>query len=317
MLYIIIVSILLFILLAIFITSLICFYKVFYFPDRKQLSEDEFELPEGDIYEVYREKIIGWVREVRMLPCENVAIKSFDGLTLCGKYYECQAGAPIEIMFHGYQGSSERDMGGGVFRAFALTHNVLLVDHRASGTSDGNIITFGINEKKDCLDWIDFVRSRFGDDTRIILTGISMGASTVIMAAGDKRAENVWYVLADCPYSSAKEIIKKVVSDMGLSAGILYPFIRLGALIFGRFDLEEDSPIEAVKRVSAPIIFYHGEADDFVPCDMSRSLYAACPTKKKLVTVPEAGHGISVLKDKERYIDELKEFEENVKKVTA
>ncbi|MBQ3527105.1 MAG: hypothetical protein IJA52_00920 [Clostridia bacterium] len=310
--YIIAAGILLFIILLVLITSLICFFRVFYSPERKILGDDEYDIPEGEIYEVYRDKMVRWIKEVRAMPHEDVSITSFDGLTLRGKYYECKKGAPVEIMFHGYQGNSERDMGGGVFRSFALEHNVLVVDHRASGRSDGHVISFGINEKRDCLLWVDFAVSRFGRDVQIILTGISMGAATVVMAAGDKNLRNVIYVLADCPYSSARRIIKKVVKEMGLPPKLIYPFIRLGAWLFGHFRLEEDSPIEAVKRARVPIIFFHGENDDFVPCEMSRELYDACPTKKMLVTVPEAGHGLCVLIDRDGYVSALRRFEETI-----
>ena len=310
--FIIVGSVLAVIILLVLITSLICFFRVFYSPERRILGEGEYEIPEGEIYEVYRDQMIGWIKEVRAMPSEDVSITSFDGLTLRGKYYEFKKGAPVEIMFHGYQGNSERDMGGGVFRSFALCHNVLVVDHRASGRSDGHVISFGINEKKDCLSWVDFAVSRFGEDVQIILTGISMGAATVVMAAGDEKLRNVIYVLADCPYSSARRIIKKVVKEMKLPPDIIYPFIKLGALIFGHFRLEEDSPIEAVKRAKVPIIFFHGETDDFVPCDMSRELYEACPTKKMLVTVPDAGHGLCVLIDREGYVSALKDFENSI-----
>ena len=310
--FIIVGSVLAVIILLVLITSLICFFRVFYSPERRILGEDEYEIPEGEIYEVYRDQMVGWIKEVRAMPSEDVSITSFDGLTLRGKYYECKKGAPVEIMFHGYQGNSERDMGGGVFRSFALCHNVLVVDHRASGRSDGHVISFGINEKKDCLSWVDFAISRFGEDVQIILTGISMGAATVVMAAGDEKLRNVIYVLADCPYSSARRIIKKVVKEMKLPPDIIYPFIKLGAFIFGHFRLEEDSPIEAVKRAKVPIIFFHGETDDFVPCDMSRELYEACPTKKMLVTVPGAGHGLCVLIDREGYVSALKDFENSI-----
>ena len=99
---------------------------------------------------------------------------------------------------------------------------------------------------------------------------------------------------------------------MKLPPDIIYPFIKLGAFIFGHFKLEEDSPIEAVKRAKVPIIFFHGETDDFVPCDMSRELYEACPTKKMLVTVPGAGHGLCVLIDREGYVSALKDFENSI-----
>lgn len=294
---------------AVLLTSLICFFRVFYSPKRKILRDDEYDIPLGDIYEVHREAMVNWIRMSRTMPHEEFSVTSFDGLTLRGRYYECCPGAPIEILFHGYRGNAERDMSGGVERCFALGRNALIVDHRAAGRSDGHIITFGIRERKDCLSWVDFVVGHFGKETKIILTGISMGAATVMMAAGEDLPENVVCVLADCGYTSPREIIQKVVREMNIPAWVLYPFIRLGGRLFGHFDLEETSPMEAVQRCRVPLILIHGDADDFVPCDMSRRLYEACVSQKKFVTISGAGHGLAFPTDKERYVGALADFQ--------
>ena len=101
---------------------------------------------------------------------------------------------------------------------------------------------------------------------------------------------------------------------MKLPAEILYPAARLGAKIFGGFDLEETSPIEATKRSSLPTIFFHGDNDAFVPHYMSEENYEACSAPKKLVIIKGAGHGLAFPIDQELYIKEAKEFfEENIR----
>ena len=185
---------------------------------------------------------------------------------------------------------------------------MLLPDQRCSGGSDGHTITFGIKEHEDCLDWVSFAVSYFGPDVKIILTGISMGAATVLMAAGKPLPKNVIGVLADCGYSTPEAIIKKVIRQMGLPEKLAYPFVKLGALLFGDFDLEAYSPMEAMKTCRVPVIFFHGETDGFVPCDMSRELYEACPCRKRLVTIPDADHGLSYAVAPERYLESLREF---------
>ena len=245
----------------------------------------------------------------REMPCEEMSIVSHDGLTLRGRYYECNPGGIIEILFHGYRGTAERDMSAGIERCFALNRNALIVDHRGAGRSDGHVITFGILERHDCLRWVDHVIGRFGEDCRIVLTGISMGAATVMMAAGEELPRQVICVLADCGYSSAREIIQKVIRDMRLPVRPVYPMIRLGARLYGRFDPEETSPLEAVAHCRVPLILIHGDADDFVPCEMSRRLYAACSSQKKLVEIRGAAHGLSFPVDKEGYVGALADFQ--------
>lgn len=291
------------------LASFYCYRRVFYSPKRKPLGEDEYEIPPGNIYEEYRDKMVAWMKETRTMPCERVSITSFDGLTLRGRYYEYAKGAPLEILFHGYQGNSERDLCGGVQRCFALGRNALLVDQRGSGNSDGNLITFGIFERKDCLSWIHFAIEKFGADVKIMLGGVSMGAATVLMAAGEDLPKNVVCVLGDCGYSSAKEIIQKIVAEMHLPPKLVYPFIKLGARLFGHFNLDETSPVRAMNTCKIPVLLLHGDQDAFVPLEMSRQIYDACSTQKQLVIVEGAGHGLAYPKDETAYVEALKEFE--------
>lgn len=285
-----------------------CFRMAFYVPKKRPVSKDEYPLPEGEIYEPFRDVMVSWMKEVRQMPYEAVSIRSFDGLTLTGKLYEYAPGAPIELMFHGYRGDAERDLCGGVQRCFALGRSVLLADQRCCGGSDGTVITFGIHESKDCHSWLEYLVNRFGPERKIILTGISMGAATVVMAAGKPLPENVIGVLADCGYSSPKAIIQDVIRQMKLPPKLCYPFVKLAARIYGGFDLEADSPLEAVRSCKVPIIFYHGEDDVFVPCHMSQAVFDACPSRKQLITVPGAGHGLAYPVDPERYLHSLRQF---------
>ena len=138
---------------AVLLTAYICFYLVFYVPKRKRrmtreaidaLYAAEPDIPEGEIYEVYREDMVAWTYAIRAMNPKELSIVSRDGLTLRGRFYELTPDAPVEILFHGYRGHAERDLNGGVFRCAALGHSALLVDHRASGASDGKVITFGV-----------------------------------------------------------------------------------------------------------------------------------------------------------------------------
>ena len=286
----------------------ICFRMAFYVP-KKRPTPEEYPVPDGEEYLPYREQMIQWIKETRALPHEDMQITSFDGLTLRGRYYEYAPGAPIELMLHGYRGESERDMSGGVQRCFALGRSALVVDQRGCGRSEGSVITFGAKEHKDCLCWVDHMVQRFGSDVKIILTGISMGAATVVMASGCELPENVIGVLADCGCSSAKEIIQLVIRNrIGLPPKLAYPFVRLGARLFGGFDPDTASAVDAIRNTKVPVIFYHGDADDFVPSYMSRDMYDACPSRKELVIIPGAAHGLSFPKDPDTYLLTLSAF---------
>lgn len=298
------------VLLLVLITAAICFFIIFY----KQKEQDErYPIPPGKIYEAHREQMIRWMKEIDEMPHREVEIRSYDGLTLRGKYYEYKKGAPTEILFHGYRGSSYRDLCGGVYRCHALGRNALIVDHRASGRSEGRVITFGVRESRDCLSWVEFFIREIDPEARIIITGISMGAATVLCAAGYPLPKNVVGVLADCGYTSTREIVKKVIRDMRLPANILYPFARLGAILFGGFDPDGRSPIDSMTRCKIPVIFFHGDTDDFVPAYMSEENLAACTAKeKRLVIIKGAGHGLCFPHSQEEYLSALREFFEPI-----
>lgn len=297
------------ILLLLFILLVICFNLTFYNGKKKGVM---IYLPDQDIYKAYHDVMRQDIENAQKMKYEEINIKSFDGLTLYGRYYEKIKGAPIEIMVHGYKGSGFRDMSTGIRRAFACNRNALVIDQRSCGNSQGKVISFGINESKDLLVWIDKVIEIFGDDVKIILTGISMGAATVLTVSGWNLKKNVIGILADCGYDSASNIIKKVLRDLKLPVKLFYPFIKLSAKLFGRFDLEESSPIESIKKCNVPVIFYHGNKDGFVPYEMSINLYNQCTSEnKKLVIIENAGHGIAFLVNPDKYIDELNLFFKN------
>ena len=187
----------------------------------------EVVLPNAEEYKPHRAKIRAWIDEVGEFPCQKMEMRASDGVILRGKYYTFYEDAPMELMFHGYRSDSVRDLSGGVLRAKKLRHNVFLVDQRGCGQSDGHFVTFGVKEHLDCLDWIEFILENVNEDATIILTGISMGASTVLMAGGYTLPKNVVGVLADCGFTSAEEIIKEVITQMHLPAKLSIPSFAL------------------------------------------------------------------------------------------
>jgi fermentation-respiration switch protein FrsA (DUF1100 family) len=219
-------------------------------------------------------------------------------------------GAPLQIQMHGYRGHALRDFCGGNKLAREAGLNTLVVDQRAHGKSEGHTISFGINERWDCLQWAEYAAQRW-PGVPISLAGISMGAATVLMASDLPLPEEVKGIIADCGYSSPRAIIKHVCWSLPKPFRIFYPFTSLSAELFGHFDPDAGSALGAVSNTTLPILLIHGEADGFVPCDMSREIAAACVSKVRLETFPGADHGVSYLSDPERYGRIVKEFLES------
>ena len=292
--------------LAALAISFAAYYIVFYSPHRGQ--NDEKNLPAGDQYESRTGAMLALIDALLALPCETVSIPSSDGLRLSARYYPGREGAGVAICFHGYRATARRDFSGGARYLIDRGFHVLLVDQRAQGRSGGHTMTFGIRERYDCLDWARYAAERFGADTPIALYGISMGAATVLMAAGLDLPENVRCVVADSPYSSPKEIICSVCRRLGLPPALLWPFIDLGARLFGHFRPDEMTAADAVKAARVPVLILHGEEDRYVPCEMSAAIAGANGAIVERHTFPAAGHGISFLVDPERYKTLLTRF---------
>lgn len=290
--------------------ALVCFFMAYYSPKRPDTLSEEDRFPPGKIYEPYHPRMREWMDQVAAMSPEIFTVTSADGLTLKGNYYELTPDSPVEILFHGYRGLAERDLCGAVQRCFSVGHSALLVDQRAAGQSEGHVITFGVKESADVPVWVAAVNARFGSDRPVVLAGVSMGATTVMLAAGKPLPPNVVGVLADCGYTTAPAIIKQVIRRMHLPADLLYPLVRLSAILYGGFDPNQADCPKALQNATLPILFFHGETDDFVPCEMSRENYAACAASKRLVTTPGAGHGLCYPADEEGYVAAVHAFDE-------
>ena len=252
-------KILLIITIIVILTAYICYHISFRAIKRVMDKDVQIHLPNSEEYIKIRADIENCVHNMLNRPFEPVAITTFDGIKLYGRYYHVADGAPLQILFHGYKSSAILDFCGGSLYAGKIGHNALVVDQRAHGKSEGNAITFGILERKDVVSWIDYARSRFGEDVQIILAGLSMGAATVLMATDQPLPANVAGVIADCPYSAPGTIMKTVASrDMHIPGTLVYPFLKLGARLFAGFDLEESSAVSAVKNTPVPILLIHG-----------------------------------------------------------
>ncbi len=286
--------------------ALYAYKRACYSPNRGR--DDVYILPKGEQYLQHVGALKQFIDALRELPFEPVTIEATDGKLLYGRYYHVRWGAPVQIQFHGYRGSAYRDLCGGAQLALKMGHNVLLVDQRAHGKSAGRTITFGVKERLDCQSWCRYARRRFGPRTPLILMGVSMGAATVLMASELPLPRSVKAIIADCPYSSPKEIIGKVAMGMGMPGRPSTAACALGARLYGGFRLDSASPVEAVKKAKIPILLLHGEDDRFVPCRMSRVIFDACASEKRLETFPGAAHGMCYLSDPKRYEAVIADF---------
>ena len=231
---------------------------------------------------------------------EDVSITSYDGLTLRARLYTHPDAKGIVVAVHGYRSSGSRDFGAVCpFYYETLGCSILLIDQRACAQSEGKYITFGLRERYDVRDWCLFAAERF-TGTPIMLGGISLGASTVLMASPILPAA-VKVILADCGYVSPWEELAWVAGKMHVPAAILLPGVDMWCRLLAGFGLKEWTTIQALEENTRPVFFLHGRADDFVPFSNTPRNTAACAAPWTLFAVDGAGHGLSFCVDPEGY----------------
>ena len=239
---------------------------------------------------------------------EDVYTKSFDGLKLHGKYLPCENSRGTLLLVHGFHGSGNTDFSCVLPYYHSLGFDLLVIDQRSHLGSEGTYLTMGVLERYDVRSWCLYLLQRFGEKHPVVLDGISMGGATVLMATGLDLPRNVRGIIADCPFTSPREIFVSVMGKMNLPTWLLWGANQYCRLFVG-FSIDGASTVEALKHSTLPLIIAHGEDDDFVPCWMGvKSFEAAAAPDKQLLTVPGAGHGMSYLVQQERMQAALEAF---------
>lgn len=252
-------------------------------------------------YGKYYEYIVAADKWLRDHKTEDLEIISYDGLKLFGTWVPVENAKGTILLAHGYRSAKFVDFGIALEYYHSLGLNILLPDQRSHGKSQGKYITFGVKECRDMLQWIRFHNSQFGN-YQIILSGLSMGASTVLYLADQDLPNNVKGIIADCGFTSPKAIISHVFKNVTHMPAVLSVwFADIFARVFAGFSFSEKDSRVALSNARIPVLIVHGKDDHFVPCWMSEQGYAACTGPKHLLLVDGAGHGVSFIVDTERY----------------
>ena len=246
---------------------------------------------------------------------ETVLLRSREGLALVGHFRQVENAERILIAFHGWRSTWYRDFG--LLSEFWEREkcSVLYVEQRAQNESEGAYIGFGLTERYDCLGWVRWVMDHCGSDLPIYLTGISMGATTVLMAAGMGLPEAVRGVIADSAYTSPREIWQYVMKKNLRLPTRAATFIADG-LCKKRLNASSGSysTVEALKNTEVPVLLIHGEDDHFVPLRMAFENRDACASFCKLLVIPGADHARTYYMGRGAYEAAMRAFWEHFDK---
>ena len=240
---------------------------------------------------------------------EQVEITAQDGTYLIGHWYCPENAKRIIVAMHGWRSNWSQDFGTIAPFWFDNDCAILFAEQRGQGNSGGDYMGFGLLERYDCLDWINWVNERTEEKLPIYLGGVSMGATTILMTAGFELPENVQGIVADCAFTSPHAIWKHVVeNNFHLPYGLYSRAAK--DICEKRIQVPSDSysSTKALANCKVPVLFIHGTDDNFVPIEMTYENYKACVSEKRLFVVPGAEHGMSYLVDKDGYETAVKQF---------
>lgn len=308
MIYLICAGILLFFCIIILIYGYVLFRMACGRPaSPEEAFEDTFS---SGIYAVCHDDAVAgdaWFAEQNYMIADTV---SYDKLHLKGYYLPHPNARGTLLMFHGWRGSARTDFSTCNRFYYEQGFNLLLVSQRAQNSSEGKWMTFGVKERRDVSTWLNWINDAVSSDLPIVIGGISMGASTVLMAAGDCLGPNVKGIIADCGFTSPYDIISDVFQkNLPIASRFSVKLVSIYTRLIAGFSLKACSTLDTLSKSSLPILFIHGEADEFVPHEMTVKNYEVCSSEdKRFLSVPGAGHGLSFIQDHDAYVREVRSF---------
>ena len=235
-------------------------------------------------------------------------LTSFDNLNLHAyKFLNQNDSNKWVITVHGYT-SEGINMSSYAKNYYDMGYNVLIPDLRSHGLSEGDYIGMGWDDRLDIIDWINTILE-YNPNAEIVLHGVSMGAATVSMVSGEDLPSNVKAIVADCGYTSVWDEFAYQLDD--LFSLPEFPILNVSSLVAkvrAGYFLGEASTLKQVAKSKTPILFIHGDEDDFVPYYMMEELYNATNSEKEMLTIKNAGHAKASEVDPETYWTTVSNF---------
>ena len=236
---------------------------------------------------------------------KQVEVKANDNITLRGtEYLKQEETNKWAIILHGYRSNPSSVLTIGEHFS-EKGYNVLIPSMRACANSEGEYVGMGWLDKEDLKCWINLIIEE-NKNAEIILHGSSMGAATVLMASGDELPANVKNIIADSGYTSVWDIFaSEAKARFNLPE---FPVLNMFQIVANRkakYDIKEASSLEQVKKSKTPILFIHGDKDDFVPEYMCEKLYDATNCKKEKLIIHGAGHTDGKYREPEKYYNTI------------
>ena len=252
---------------------------------------------------------------------QEICAMSNDGLRLFATVINAPTDVTpkgVMILFHGYKSNARRDFCMQSRILHEAGYHLIVADQRSHDRSEGKYICYGVNERFDVVVWKDQAVKIFGKDMPIAFMGLSMGGATVLMSSDliSKDDTSLKCIVADCPFSSPKDIISHVMKNFNKVpfAPFWIFFASFWSRLFAHFTLYSPSAAEIYANSHLPALLFHGTNDDFVPIEHSNAVVEQSNGKATLIAIDGAKHAEAIYYDEAKYTESLLTFlDENMK----
>lgn len=169
--------------------------------------------------------------------------------------------------------------------------NVLVIDQRAHGKSDGKINTVGFKESEDIIKWAEFLHNECGIE-EIYMQGTCIGGATIIHAIANKNCPTyISKVVVDGLFTTYYETFKYHMIALNKPTwpclDICFSFYKA----FAKIDAKKVGPVTLIDKIDKDILFVSGLKDQYVSKEDTMLLFDKCSSKNKdVVFLPEGGH---------------------------
>jgi len=217
------------------------------------------------------------------------------------------------VVVHGYTDNGPVMMRYAYLHYQDLGRNVVVPELYGHGKSEGDVIRFGWLDRLDLTQiWLPFTHELW-PDLKMVQHGLSMGAATTMFTSGEEIPDSLNLVafIEDCGYSSTWDQLYYNMSQLAGNAvaSIILPVSNIICKMKYGWDMKVSSATSQLAKCKRPMLFIHGEADDFVPFSMLQKNYDAKTTGyKEMLTVPGANHAESIHNEYPTYLEKVKSY---------
>jgi alpha-beta hydrolase superfamily lysophospholipase len=243
-------------------------------------------------------------------PHETVQLKTSDSVRLEGWYLSRAKDSVVldkgtVIMFHGHA-SSRSGIINEAEAFYLMGYNVLMVDFRAHGNSDGNTSTIGYAESKDVKAAYDFVTAK--NEKNIVLWGISMGAASIMKAMNDYDLKPEKLIL-EMPFGSLLDAVKGRVKMMGLPQQPISTLLTFWGGTEQGFWAFGHNPWSYAKKINCPVLLQWGINDARVTEKETNHILDNLASKEKtLVKYENSKHESLCKNEHEKWVLSVSNF---------